>query len=62
MNTDTLSKTDCYVVLFTKNIETNKTEQIGMTEIVWDSLNPKFTKKIELDNDFVEIENIILEV
>jgi len=33
-----------------------------MTEVVWDSLNPKFTKKIELDNDFIEIENLIMEV
>jgi len=33
-----------------------------MTEIVWDSLNPKFTKKFKINNDFIEIENLIFDV
>lgn len=35
---------------------------MGCTEVVWDSLNPKFTHKFILVNDFIEIEDLILEV
>jgi len=45
-----------------KNTETNIINEIGLSEIVWDSLNPKFIKKFELETHFIEIENLILEV
>lgn len=33
-----------------------------MTEVVWDSLNPKFTHKFIIQTEFIEIQSLILEV
>lgn len=55
---DFLSKTDTFVRVFIKNIETNSKIFMGRTEIVWDNLNPQFTKKFYLPFEFVEIQNL----
>ena len=58
---DKRSLTDPFVVLFKKNID-EQWEQIGLTEIIHDNLNPQFVKKIIVDYHFEEQEHFKAEV
>jgi C2 domain len=45
-DTDILSKTDPFIVFYLKNSQTNNWEIVGYTEVISNTLNPKFVKSI----------------
>jgi len=50
-----MSKTDAFVRVFTRNTETGQLSFFGRTEIVWDSLCPKFQKKFDIPFNFADM-------
>ena len=62
-NMDFFSKSDPIVVMYLKRGGHNaKYQEIGRTEIIWDNLNPEFTKKFVVDYYFEEVQPIKFEV
>uniref|UniRef100_A0A6B2L0E4 C2 domain-containing protein n=1 Tax=Arcella intermedia TaxID=1963864 RepID=A0A6B2L0E4_9EUKA len=53
---DTLSKSDPQIIIYTKTDTNSNWTEIGKTEIVYDNLNPKFSKSIELDYFFEKVQ------
>ena len=53
-NMDTKSKTDSVVVLWQLSGPRQMKQQVGMTEVVMDNLNPVYVQAIEVDYFFEE--------
>ena len=59
---DVLSKSDPQVRVYLTDARTGGREKlIGETEIIWDNLNPTFSKSIELDYYFEEVQQLRFE-
>ena len=59
---DVLSKSDPQVRVYLNDARTGGREKlIGETEIIWDNLNPTFSKSIELDYYFEEVQQLRFE-
>jgi Ca2+-dependent lipid-binding protein len=59
-NMDVMSKTDAFVVIYLQNSQ--GIIELGRTEVVYDNLNPEFSKGVHLTYHFEEIQTIILKV
>lgn len=59
---DVISKSDPQVRVYLTDARTgNREKLIGETEIIWDNLNPTFSKSIELDYYFEEVQQLRFE-
>lgn len=59
---DVLSKSDPQIRVYLTDARTGGREKlIGETEIIWDNLNPTFSKSIELDYYFEEVQTLRFE-
>ena len=59
-NLDSGSKSDCFLVLYA--IVGNRKTKIGETEVIADSLNPKWVKSMDVDYFFEAQQNFRLEI
>eukprot|EP01096_Ripella_sp_DP13-Kostka_P000596 TRINITY_DN1064_c2_g1_i2.p1 TRINITY_DN1064_c2_g1~~TRINITY_DN1064_c2_g1_i2.p1 ORF type:complete len:956 (+),score=432.93 TRINITY_DN1064_c2_g1_i2:97-2964(+) len=57
-NMDTFSKSDPQVIVFAKDIRTNKYNEIGRTERIDDNLNPVFSKSIVVEYHFERVQEL----
>lgn len=62
MNTDILSKSDPYCVISTKEPWQDQYYEIGRTEVINDTLNPQWVKKVILNYNFETIQKVKFEV
>ena len=62
INMDFFSKSDPMIVVFMKNKNTNRWQELGRTETIDDNLNPEFVKKFIVDYFFEEVQTVRFEV
>lgn len=48
--------------LVIEDTETKQKQINGISDVVWDSLNPKFLHKFMIETDFAEIQNLLFKV
>lgn len=62
LNTDILSKSDPYCIVSMKELWQNKYYEIARTEMIKDSLNPQWVKKVFVNYSFESIQRIRFEI
>ncbi|KAG9395506.1 Copine [Carpediemonas membranifera] len=58
-NLDVLSKTDAVIVAYEHNAITHSMKEVGRTEVIKDSLNPRFVRKIKMPYYFEMSQNLV---
>ena len=59
---DLMSPSDPFVVIYVKDEQSNKYIRVGTTEIIWDSPNPIFSKNIQVNYTFEQVQTVKLDV